>query len=91
METVQLEARLAEYHEAARSLHLLSPDDSFAEGITYELTLNRALVGTSGAGAGLGASSVGRSGRESLSGTLSRMTTAEILGTDLRGVIKVRS
>lgn len=88
-----LEGQLAQYHKAAASLHLLAPDDENAAGIDFELELDTThlvssadltsdTIGTAGASAAMG----GR--RESVSAQLSKLSAAEILGTDVRGVIK---
>jgi kinetochore protein NDC80 len=89
-----LEGQLVEYHKAASSLHLLAPDDDNAAGIDYELELDTSMLtpdadltsDTIGHSAAGGSSGSGR--RESLSAQLSKLSTAQILGTDVRGVIK---
>jgi len=81
-----LEARLVEYHRAAASLHLLAPDDENADGLSFELELDTARLRSDGP---LGASRAAPEGRrDSLAAQLSKLTTADILGTDVRGVLR---
>ncbi|KAA0170520.1 hypothetical protein FNF27_06582 [Cafeteria roenbergensis] len=98
----RLEAQLEAYTRAAGSLRLLAPDDENAEGVNFELELDMGRLGGDGLADGgassLAASRVGGGGgaaagsaagrRESLSAQLSRLSTADILGTDVRGVIR---
>jgi kinetochore protein NDC80 len=81
-----LEADIARYHDAATGLHLLAPDDENASGVDFELRMDSTKLDPQLGVSTVEGSSAGR--RESLTSQLSKLTTADVLGTDVRSVIK---